>query len=341
MFKNLITAFLVSVIVASLSACDINPEKSMFNRLQQEVVMLELGKNRDINGKEPIRALPDPAQINVSPALKHLGKRLYNDTRLSGDGSISCASCHDLTQGGDDGLMFSEGIDGKVGSINAPSVLNAAFNLAQFWDGRAKDLQEQAAGPVTNPIEMGAEWDEVIDSLKQAGDYDEDFKAVYGDREITQERITHAIASFEKTLITPSPFDRYLSGETTAISHKARHGYDRFKRYGCVACHQGINVGGNLYQKFGAIQSYYEMKSDADKGRYSVTGDIMDKAVFKVPSLHNVALTAPYFHNGAAPDLATAIRIMGTVQLGRTLTDDDVAYIEAFLHSLTGEVIHD
>ena len=327
----------VAAIAGSLIACSDNINRTAFYKSYESPVLLEIGRERDVFLNEPIRPLPDPKTLATSPSLVELGNRLYHDRNLSGDGTVSCASCHDLNEGGDDGLQFSRGINNSVGAINAPTVLNAGFNFVQFWNGRAKDLQTQAEGPVANPEEMGANWDDVVAKLKESGEYDEAFKLNFGDAEITRNRITAAIAEFEKILITPSAFDRYLAGDTSAITPKAREGYALFKDLGCVSCHQGINVGGNLYQKFGAIEAYYEIKTNADQGRYLVTGNLEDKAVFKVPSLRNVANTAPYFHNGAAPDLKTAIRIMGVMQLGRSLSNTEIEKLESFLQSLNGE----
>ncbi|MEM9058532.1 MAG: cytochrome c peroxidase [Pseudomonadota bacterium] len=278
------------------------------------------------------------ASLELDPARVALGARLFHDPRLSVDNSLACAGCHDIAAGGDDGLQFSKGIDGKQGNINAPTVLNAALGFRQFWNGRSRTLEEQAAGPVENPIEMGADWSVVTAKLADEGDYDDEFRRVFGDDAITRGRITGAIADFERSLLTPAPFDRYLAGDANAISADAAAGYARFKALGCSACHQGMAIGGNLFQKFGALSVYYEPASVADEGRHSVTSDAIDLAVFKVPSLRNVARTAPYFHNGMAPDLPTAIRVMGASQLGRDLGDDDVRLIEAFLHSLSGDV---
>lgn len=332
-----ISRFLIVVCSFSvLQACQGDSNKTEFNALQQQSVMLDIVQ-RSYGSAEPLRPLPEADDLNISPEMVQLGNRLYHDTRLSGDGSISCASCHDLANGGDDGLQFSVGINKAIGGINAPTVLNSSFNFVQFWNGRAADLQAQAAGPVANPIEMGADWNLVVSNLIDSGDYNHAFTQAFGDKSITIDRITYAIAQFETVLITPSPFDRYLRGDKSAISPDAARGYKLFKSHGCSSCHQGINVGGNLYQKFGALQRYYEIESDADKGRLIVTGNDDDVSVFKVPSLRNVAITAPYFHRGAVTELKTAIQIMGLAQLGIALSDQDIALIEEFLRSLTGE----
>lgn len=298
---------------------------------------LNLGRADVVSAQEPIRPLP--TTMPVDKAVARLGDLLYHDTRLSGDQTLSCASCHVISQGGDDNRATSVGIGGAIGPINAPTTLNSSFNLAQFWDGRAADLQEQAAGPVHNPMEMGSSWEEVIPRLQAVEDYVHQFDTLYDDG-ITGENITHAIAEFERSLITPSPFDEFLRGNTNAISAEAQNGYRLFKSYGCVSCHQGINVGGNLFQKFGALISFYEDRevNAVDSGRMNVTQQAEDKFVFKVPSLRNAADTGPYFHNASASTLQDAILIMGQLQLGKTLPQNDINDIEHFIHSLTGTV---
>lgn len=329
----------IAVTLALLGGCGEDQNWRAFSDQRATRVMLSEGKSRDLANPEPLRALARADVAGISPDMANLGNQLFHDMRLSGDGSLSCASCHSLATGGVDGSAVSVGINGAKGGINSPTVLNSGFNFRQFWDGRAEDLQAQAAGPVANPIEMGAEWDVVVKKLNTDEALREQFTQVFGDPEITEERVTRAIADFEKTLVTPAPFDRYLLGEATAISSKAKEGYRLFKRHGCIACHQGINVGGNLYQKFGAIQTYFESKTSADEGLGGRTNRTEDKSVFKVPSLRNVAKTAPYFHNAGAKDLKTAITIMGVMQLGRVLPPEDIEKIEAFLHTLSGDVV--
>lgn len=281
--------------------------------------------------------LPLPPAPEIDAAQVALGKRLFFDERLSRDDSISCASCHVIAKGGVDGLPVAIGIDGQKGPINTPTVLNAALNFAQFWDGRAATLEEQAAGPVHNPIEMGSNWPEVIAKLKADAEYPRLFAAAYPGRGITGETITAAIAAYERTLITPSRFDAWLKGDQTALTEREQRGYRLFLDVGCASCHQGANIGGNMYQRFGILEDYFAGRTvtPADLGRYNVTRRDEDRHVFKVPSLRNVALTAPYFHDASAATLEEAIRIMARVQLGRTLPDDDVTAIAAFLHSLS------
>ncbi len=281
---------------------------------------------------EPIKPIPNEVKVDAKKVL--LGKKLFFDPILSSDGTISCATCHDLQNGGDDGLKFSFGIGGQEGNINSPTVYNAVFNFRQFWDGRAKDLKEQAGGPIENPVEMGHTLAAAVKTLKQNKIYFVNFNEVYTDG-ITKDNIVDAIAEFEKTLITPnSPFDKYLKGDKEAISQKAKDGYSLFKSKGCILCHHGVNVGGNFYNKFGIYK-------DADSrhlGRYNITKREEDKYVFKVPSLRNIALTAPYMHDGRISTLKEAVELMTKYQLGRHMEQGDTEAIVAFLKSLTGEL---
>ena len=286
---------------------------------------------------EPIQPLPQ--RLDLDTRKVDLGRALFNDKRLSKDNSIACASCHDLAKGGADGRQFAVGIKGQVGPINTPTVLNAAFNFRQFWNGRAASLEEQAAGPVHNPGEMGSNWDEVLGKLRQDAKMVEFFKNIYGDG-MQPRNIQDSIATYERSLVTPSRFDRFLRGDSTAITQDEKRGYELFKNYGCVACHQGVNVGGNMYQTFGVLGNYFKDRgnlTDADLGRYAVTKNELDRHVFKVPSLRNVALTAPYFHDGTAPTLEAAVDVMFRYQLGRPAPAADKASIISFLKSLTGE----
>ncbi len=279
---------------------------------------------------------PLPQKVETDPKKVNLGRMLFFDPLLSKNSTLSCASCHNLASGGDDDRQVSVGIDGKTGSINAPTVLNAVFNFRQFWDGRAKDLQEQAAGPIENPVEMGNTFENLIKKLNKTK-YKDIFATVYKDG-ITKENITDAIAEYEKTLITPnSPFDRYLRGEKNAITKKQKEGYELFVTKGCISCHHGKNIGGNMYNKFGVV-----MQVDIKNlGRYNITKNEQDKYFFKVPSLRNVALTAPYFHNGSQTDLKQVILFMAKYQVGRPITDEEVDKIFSFLHSLTARLKKD
>ncbi len=268
-----------------------------------------------------------------------LGQRLFFEPRLSRDNSISCATCHDLSHGGIDRKPSSIGVGGQVGPINAPTVFNASLNFVQFWDGRATTLEEQAAGPVHNPLEMDSNWAAVIAKLQQDASYRTAFARLYP-AGMNSEAITDAIAAFERTLITPnSRFDRFLLGDGNALNDQEQRGYRRFLDLGCASCHQGVGIGGNMYQRFGVMADYFQGRpqNTADLGRFNVTGKEADRHVFKVPGLRNVALTAPYFHDASAKTLEDAVLIMGRYQLGRQLSNDDLQAITAFLHTLTGE----
>jgi len=289
---------------------------------------------------EPISALPS---VQTNMAEVELGRRLYFDPILSGDGSVSCATCHSLDHGGAEDRRTSRGIGGHIGPINAPTVLNAGFNFRQFWDGRAADLQEQAGGPVENPGEMGATFAQVIPRIQADEWYPTHFAQVFGEGDtITKANITHAIAEYERSLVTPSPVDRYLAGQADALDAQQLRGYALFKSVGCAGCHAGVGVGGNSYQKLGAVEDYFALRggeqTDADQGRFNVSQDEADRHRFKVPTLRNVAESGPYFHDGSEPALAGAVRTMARVQLGQRLTTDQVADLVAFLGALSGEL---
>ncbi len=282
---------------------------------------------------------PIPAKHGQDMKKVALGEKLFFDTRLSGDDTLSCASCHALEKGGTDQAPVATGINGQQGPINSPTVYNARWNLAQFWDGRAADLQEQAAGPVENPVEMGAKWQDVIDKLNQDTPFATAFQEVYP-AGLSVETVTDAIAVYERTLITPnSAFDRYLMGQKDAISDEARAGYQTFVEKGCAMCHVGKVLGGQSFEKMGRTGDYFADRghiTPADAGRYNVTKDEADRGAFKVPVLRNVAVTFPYFHDASAKTLDEAVTTMAKYQLGITLSDTETANIVAFLESLTG-----
>ena len=286
---------------------------------------------------EPILPLPDSADVDMDKVL--LGRSLYFDTALSGDGTVSCATCHMLEHGGAEPRKTSTGIGGQIGPINSPTVLNSSYNFVQFWDGRAKDLQEQAAGPVENPSEMGAKWENVVKRLAKNEEYAAAFAKLYEDG-ITKDNATDAIAEYEKSLITPSRFDAYLKGDDTAITDAEKQGYATFKEVGCTACHSGINVGGAMFQKLGLVKDYFKDRgteiTEADLGRFNVTKNEAEKHFFKVPTLRNVELTSPYLHDGSRATLEETVKVMGTYQLGRELTAAQVNSIVTFLKTLTG-----
>jgi cytochrome c peroxidase len=284
--------------------------------------------------EEPIQPIVAAAVTN--PAKVELGKQLYFDPRLSRSGFISCNSCHNLSMGGTDNLQTSIGHNWQRGPINSPTVLNSSMSLAQFWDGRAKDLKEQAGGPIANPGEMAFTHDLALDVLRSIPQYVAEFEAVYGKREITIDEVTDAIAAFEEVLVTPNArFDRWLRGDDGAITAEEREGYELFKSSGCVACHHGPAAGGTSFQKMGLLAEY--ATDNPSVGRAAVTGDDADRMTFKVPTLRNVELTYPYFHDGAARTLDEAVAVMGRLQLGREYAPEEIAKIVAFLKTLTGE----
>jgi len=299
-----------------------------------ESASLSRHKNYDIQQVQPL-------PINSTQSIKKvaLGERLFHDKRLSHDNTISCSSCHDLKRGGTDRLPTSIGINGAIGQLNAPTVFNSGFNFKQFWDGRSDSLEQQASGPVHNPIEMGSNWNEVIQKLQLDADYVTAFNRIYSEG-ITAEAIADLLATFQRSLVTPnSRFDQYLRGMKNALSANELSGYQLFKEYGCVSCHQGINLGGNMFQKFGVIEGYFDGRSlkKADYGRFNLTGLEEDRHVFKVPSLRNIAVTAPYLHDGSAAKLEDVVLKMGRYQLGRELSHTDIQLIIAFLKTLTGQ----
>ncbi len=284
---------------------------------------------------EPITPI-EPTKVE-NPALVELGKALFFDPRLSKSGAISCNSCHNLVLGGTDNLQSSIGHGWQLGPINSPTVLNSKFNVAQFWDGRAKDLVEQAGGPVANPGEMGFTHELAVGVIKAIPGYKPLFKAAYKDESVSMAKIQTAIAAFEETLVTPgSRFDRWLQGDDRAIDGEELAGYTAFKDKGCVGCHNGPAVGGTTFQKFGLVKEY--KTASKALGRYDVTKNEADRNVFKVPTLRNVELTYPYFHDGSVWGLEEAVTIMGRHQLGIELTDVEARRIAAFLRTLTGEI---
>jgi cytochrome c peroxidase len=287
---------------------------------------------------EPI--MPIPRSLALDGAKIALGKRLFHDAGLSRDGSVACASCHRMARGGADGAARSVGIGGQLTDRNSPTVFNTVFNFAQFWDGRAATLEEQIDGPLHNPKEMASSWPAVMAKLAEDAGYRAAFERIYGG--ITPEHVKNAIAEFERSLITPGArFDRYLEGDTKAVTPAELKGYQLFKTYGCIACHQGVNVGGNLYQRLGVLYGNGEggaITQSPDVGRMAVTGKPEDFLVFKVPGLRNVALTAPYFHDGSVATLEQAVVLMGQYQLGVAIPSSDVGLIVQFLHTLTADV---
>ena len=288
--------------------------------------------------KKVFAPLPEkmPGSENDTPGLIRLGRKLYNETAISVNNTQSCNSCHRLDEnlGGVDNQPTSTGARGDLGGRNAPTTLNAGFHLAQFWDGRSPDLADQAKGPVLNPIEMGMPDEEaVLKELQEAG-YEKAFKAVFADaaKPLTYDNYAKAVAAFERTLITRDRFDDFLKGDEDALRENAKQGLALFMELGCCDCHQGAVLGGDRYAKMGDVNAYANTK---DLGRFEVTKKEEDRFVFKVPSLRNIALTGPYFHDGKSPMLGNAVKQMAHLQLDTDLEREQVFQITAFLRSLS------
>ena len=278
---------------------------------------------------------PIPLDFKYNKEKAELGKKLFFDTKLSRDNTIACATCHIMELGGADGEAYSTGVDGLKGNMNSPTVLNARYNLAQMWDGSAKDLAEQSLMPIENPVEMGNTIDAVIATLKKDKLYKKEFQKIYDDG-ITKDNLADAIEEFEKALVTPnSRFDQYLRGSKDVLTQKEKEGYRLFKENGCISCHNGINIGGNLYQKLGILKTYVDKLNS--QGRFNVTKKSRDKYYFKVPSLRNISKTAPYLHDGTQKNLHDTIEFMIDYQLGMILTEQEIDKIESFLKTLDGK----
>ena len=296
--------------------------------------------NDGVCGCEPVRPIDLTLPYNEEKAA--LGFKLYHDTRLSVDNTVSCASCHGLNTAGVDNKQYSEGVEGKLGGVNAPTVYNAVYNFVQFWDGRAVTLADQAAGPPVNPVEMASpNFDAIVAKLNKDKKFVREFTTVYPEG-LSQATITDAIEQFERTLITPnSRFDKYLRGDKEAITAEEVEGYELFKKYNCATCHVGKSLGGESYELMGLRKHYFADRglelTEEDNGRFKQTGVERDRHRFKVPGLRNVALTWPYYHDGTRTSLKEAVCDMGTYQSGVALTDEEEDKIVAFLNTLTGE----
>ena len=291
---------------------------------------------------EPLHPLPTDLKFDMRKV--ELGRKLFRDPRFAKDNSVSCVSCHSFQHGGADPRPFSKGAGGVTHVFNTPTVLNSGLNFRQQWTGGAVSLEELVDKVVNSPRVFNSSWAEVIGKLSKDAQLNRDFNAIYP-KGMSAATISDALAVYQRSLVTPSRFDRYLRGEQNAISADEKRGYERFKAYGCVGCHQGVNVGGNMFQRFGAMNDYFKVRAasgktltDADKGRFNVTKKEEDMHVFKVPSLRNVELTAPYFHDASAATLEEAVDVMFRFQLGRTAPVEDKAVIIKFLKSLTGEI---
>jgi cytochrome c peroxidase len=286
---------------------------------------------------EPVTPVP-PAVTNA--AKSELGRQLFHDVRLSHSNSVACVSCHRLESGGDDGHMRPPGTDARPLDFNSPTIFNAALNYRLNWRGNFRTLEEQNEAVLLDRRLMNTSWEELLPKLRADPDYVRAFVVIYGNVP-DRTHVLDALATFQRSLVTPGArFDRYLNGEHGAIATDEERGYQLFKSYGCIACHQGMNLGGNLFQVFGVFSDPVITRwrsADANLGRFAITGLESDRYVFRVPSLRNVAVTAPYFHDGSVSSLPEAVDIMARIQLGRDLPDQDVDLIVKFLGTLTGE----
>jgi cytochrome c peroxidase len=289
-------------------------------------------------GGEPIAPVPEPEAADVAKVA--LGERLFHDPRLSGGDTVSCASCHALDSGGDDGRVRPAAADGGLLDFNAPTVFNVALNFRFNWRGNFRTLEEHNEAVLLDESLMNTTWEELLPKLRADAGYSRGFAAAYR-KPPGRENILDALAAYQQSLLTPNaPFDRYLDGNASAITAEQAEGYRLFKGYGCVSCHQGVNVGGNLFQKFGIFGDPFAGRkglSEADLGRFEITGRARDRRVFRVPGLRNVAVTAPYFHDGRTDSLEEAVEIMGRNQLGREIPGREAELIASFLSTLTGE----
>jgi cytochrome c peroxidase len=285
-------------------------------------------------GPEPIAAISAPQDLDA--AKVSLGAKLFGDPRLSESGKLACTSCQDLAGGGDDGLPRSRGSDARWLDFNAPTVFNAALNFRLNWRGNFRGFEAQNEAVLLDPRIMGSRWPVLLRRLEAVPEYATGFEAAYG-RSVRREDVLDALASFQRSLVTPDArFDRYLKGDGDVLRADELQGYELFDSYGCISCHHGQNVGGNLFQRFGIFE-YAAVPLDDDADRFSVTGLEADRRVYRVPSLRNVAATAPYLHDGRAATLESAIEIMGRSQLGIELPPQHVDLIAQFLRTLTGE----
>lgn len=287
-----------------------------------------------IQAAEPVDPI-EPVEVK-NPALVELGKMLFFEPRLSRSGFISCNSCHNLATGGVDNLQTSIGDRWAQGPINSPTVLNSFGQVAQFWDGRAKTLAEQAAGPIANPLEMASTHEMAVKVIASIPGYAPYFQKAFGDSKVDINRITQAMAEFERTLVTPNArFDKWLKGDKNAITQQELNGYNLFKSSGCTICHNGAQLGGQSFQKMGVVRPY--KTTNTAEGVKAISGRDQDRMTFKVPMLRNIELTYPYFHDGAVWTLEESVQIMGDLQLGKRYTKQEIDDITAFLKTLTGD----
>lgn len=303
----------------------------------------------DKNARQLFAALEKEAitpKNTITPEKVELGKKLYFEKRLSKDNTQSCNTCHNLNTYGVDNKPFSEGNDGKLGGRNSPTTLNAALHISQFWDGREPDVEAQAGGPILNPVEMAMPSEKfVIDRLSKITEYKNLFSKAFPNEKnpITYNNLKKAIGAFERKLITPSRFDNYISGDDNALTNEEKKGLQTYINSGCITCHSGKLLGGNMFQKFGLFGNYWEYtkSKNIDNGKFDVTKNEADKYLFKAPSLRNIEKTYPYFHDGSVKELNEAIKIMAKTQVNKNLSENEINEINeiaTFLKSLTGEI---
>ena len=326
-------------------------EKSLLTEwiLSQRQERFATGTACEAYAQHALQPIPDSLSTDIRKVT--LGRKMYNEARVSLDGTLSCATCHVIDQGGADsrGTRTSEGIYGQFGGINAPTVLNAAFNVEQFWNGRAHTLADQAAGPPVNPVEMGDQtWEQICERLKEDASLVAEFQSIYPEG-ITQATVTDAIAEYEKTLITPNDrLDQMLKGDENALTEEEKKGLAAFMDNSCAVCHVGKTLGGQSFETLGIYEDYYAAReqsnpdivyNDDDKGLAGFTGDTADLHRFKVPGLRNISKTSPYFHDGTQATIEDAVRAMFRFELGvKEAPESDVASISAFLRTLDGEI---
>ncbi len=336
MIKKLFTLSLVGALVLS---CTQQPSKVPETK---KVVVSEADQQLITKASAVFAQLPKGG--DPESKIAQLGKKLYHESSISMNGKLSCNSCHNISTYGVDNLPTSPGHEGKLGGRNSPTTFNANIHIAQFWDGRAADLEAQAKGPVLNPIEMGMHSAADVEAKLQAiADYKPLFAEVFPEeaQPITFDNFAKAVAAYEKTLVTPAPFDTFLAGNADAITADQKKGLNLFIETGCIACHTGAGLGGNNFQKFGLVKGpYWEFthSTSKDLGKGSLTGNETDNYIFKTPSLRNIQKTAPYFHDGSVNNLDEAVKLMAYLQLGKELNQEEVGKIVTFLQCLTGEI---
>lgn len=343
---NLIIVLVLAVILTPIIMLNSEKIGDLLFGDEGKVVSIEeisLSQTTRSNAQNYFKSISWAPKENFSQDKINLGQKLYHDTRLSQDGNISCNSCHNLNTYGVDNLPTSPGDLGEFGDRNSPTVIYASLHANQFWDGRAKDVEEQAGMPILNPVEHNIPSEEfLVNRIKEISEYQTLFKLAFPNEQqpISYANLTKAIGAFERQLTPKSKFDEWLDGDDSAISEEALKGINVFIDNGCVACHSGIALGGQMMQKFGVYGNYWEFTNskNIDKGLYEITGNEMDKYVFKVPSLRNITKTYPYFHDGSVEDLSEAIKIMNRLQNNKYLNDRATNQIIAFLETLTAEI---